>query len=273
MNESPAGSRSADRTSDADLSGRDGIRSVKVPWGPDGVLELTLPAGIPVAATEVVRPDLAGALEDYPAALERALDGSRAVAAGWRTWCGPGRAWRSWSTTPRAGPRSARPCRSSCAGSTPRGCAAEDVTISVGVGRHHARRRRGDETAGRRRRSRPRYRCFSPPVDDLSAYVDLGTTSPRDPGPRLPAGGRGPTCAILIGSVLPHLQAGFGGGYKLIFPGRATEHARGPASPGPDRGRATPGGLLGGDAGGQPDAAGDPARRRAGSALASRSAT
>ena len=24
---------------------------------------------------------------------------------------------------------------------------------------------------------------------------------------------------ILIGSVLPHLQAGFGGGYKLIFPG------------------------------------------------------
>ena len=73
MNELPAGPRSADRTSDADLSGRDGIRSVQVPWGPDGVLELTLPAGIPVADTEVVRPDLAGALEDYPAALERSL--------------------------------------------------------------------------------------------------------------------------------------------------------------------------------------------------------
>ena len=30
---------------------------------------------------------------------------------------------------------------------------------------------------------------------------------------------REPILRILIGSVLPHLQAGFGGGYKLIFPG------------------------------------------------------
>ena len=62
------------------------------------------------------------------------------------------------------------------------------------------------------------YRCFSPPVDDLSAYADLGTTADGVPvrvfRPVAEADLR-----ILIGSVLPHLQAGFGGGYKLIFPG------------------------------------------------------
>jgi hypothetical protein len=62
------------------------------------------------------------------------------------------------------------------------------------------------------------YRCFSPPVDDRSAYVDLGRTVQGIPvrvfRPVAEAGLR-----ILIGSVLPHLQAGFGGGFKLIFPG------------------------------------------------------
>jgi hypothetical protein len=55
-------------------------------------------------------------------------------------------------------------------------------------------------------------------VDDLSAYLDLGETPEGVPvrvfRPVAEAGLR-----ILIGSVLPHLQAGFGGGYKLIFPG------------------------------------------------------
>jgi hypothetical protein len=97
------------------------------------------------------------------------------------------------------------------------GIRAGDVTISVGVGRHLAvddaamRRRVGDDVAAT-------YRCFSPPVDDRSAYVDLGKTPEGIPvlvfRPVAEADLR-----ILIGSVLPHLQAGFGGGYKLIFPG------------------------------------------------------
>ena len=64
----------------------------------------------------------------------------------------------------------------------------------------------------------PPTSCFSPPVDDLSKYEDLGETSEGLPvrvfRPVAQADLR-----ILIGSVLPHLQAGFGGGYKLIFPG------------------------------------------------------
>ncbi len=93
----------------------------------------------------------------------------------------------------------------------------EDVTISVGVGRHHAvndaamRKRVGDAVVAR-------YRCFSPPVDDRSAYADLGATADGLPlrvfRPVVEADLR-----VLVGSVLPHLQAGFGGGYKLIFPG------------------------------------------------------
>ena len=92
-----------------------------------------------------------------------------------------------------------------------------DVTISIAVGRHGTvspeamRRRVGNSVAAS-------YTCFSPPVDDLSAYVDLGRTPQGIPvrvfRPVAVADFR-----ILIGSVLPHLQAGFGGGYKLILPG------------------------------------------------------
>ena len=50
---------------------------------------------------------------------------------------------------------------------------------------------------------------------------------------------------ILIGSVLPHLQAGFGGGYKLIFPGTSHRTTLGrTASPGAGR-AVRPGRLLG----------------------------
>jgi hypothetical protein len=91
------------------------------------------------------------------------------------------------------------------------------VTISVGVGRHAAvdadsmRRRVGEAIAAG-------YRCFSPPVDDLSAYADLGRT-PQGIPVRVFQPVAEADLRILIGSVLPHLQAGFGGGYKLIFPG------------------------------------------------------
>ena len=46
------------------------------------------------------------------------------------------RRWRSWSTIRRDGRRSARRCRSFCRGCTRSGVRREDVTISVGVGRH-----------------------------------------------------------------------------------------------------------------------------------------
>ncbi len=125
------------------------------------------------------------------------------------------------------------------------GVRREDVTISVGVGRHHAvddaamRNRVGAEVADS-------YPCYSPPVDEASHYDDLGETPQGVPvkvfRPVAEANLR-----ILIGSVLPHLQAGFGGGYKLIFPGcshrstLAALHGQG-LGPGGDAGR-----LLGGN--------------------------
>ena len=97
------------------------------------------------------------------------------------------------------------------------GVSPSDVSISVGVGRHltvddESMRKRVGESIART------YPCYSPPVDDISQYVHLGETPQCVPvhvfRPVAEAHVR-----VLIGSVLPHLQAGFGGGYKLIFPG------------------------------------------------------
>ena len=97
------------------------------------------------------------------------------------------------------------------------GVRAEEISISVAVGRHRAmdeaamRQRIGDDFVAT-------YRCFSPPVDDARAYADLGVTPEHIPvrvfRPVAEADFR-----VLVGSVLPHLQAGFGGGWKLVFPG------------------------------------------------------
>src|SRR5262249_17922967 len=119
-----------------------------------------------------------------------------------------------------------------------------DVSISVGVGRHLAvddeamRRRVGDSVAGA-------YACYSPPVDDLSQYDDLGETPEGIPVRVFRPVARA-DLRLLIESVLPPLQAGFGGGYKLIFRGtshRSTLGALHRMGLGGDAGR-----LLGGDA-------------------------
>jgi hypothetical protein len=199
------------------------------------------------AAVEVIAPDLSDPVADYTAALEAAL-GSPVDAARLEDQVGPGRSVAIVVDDPsRWTPvREALPivlARLHAAGVRP-----DDVTISVGVGRHHA----VDAEAMRRRVGEPiaaGYRCFSPPVDDLSAYVELGTVAPGIPvrvfRPVAEADLR-----ILIGSVLPHLQAGFGGGYKLIFPGTSHRttlgalHRRGLVGPG----ASDASGLLGGHA-------------------------
>ena len=79
----------------------------------------------------------------------------------------------------------------------------------MGVGRHAPvddaamRRRVGDSVV-------ERYACHSPPVDDLSRYVELGTT-PEGVPVRVFRPVAEADVRLLIGSVLPHLQAGDGG--------------------------------------------------------------
>ena len=97
------------------------------------------------------------------------------------------------------------------------GVRESDISISAGVGRHAA-----VDAQSMSLRVGPaiaeKYPCHSPPVDDLSAYDELGTTPEGVPVRVFKPVARA-DIRILIGSVLPHLQAGFGGGYKLIFPG------------------------------------------------------
>jgi len=216
MNELPIGSTSAGRETDEENGEHDDVQPLNVPWGPDGTIELTLPAELSVMASDIVWPDLAGAVENYPATLEESLVASEGlpplenlVRAGSSVALivdDPSR----WTPVRDALPIVLRRLHAA-------GVRTQDVTISVGVGRHHrvdlaAMKRRvgGDIVAA--------YRCLSPPVDDLAAYVDLGTTSQGVPV-RVYEPVAKADLRILIGSVLPHLQAGFGGGYKLIFPG------------------------------------------------------
>ena len=110
------------------------------------------------------------------------------------------------------------------------------------------------------------YRCYSPPVDDLSAYVDLGST-PQGVPVRVFRPVAEADLRILIGSVLPHLQAGFGGGYKLIFPGTSHRTTLGALHRQGLDGRSDPAGLLGRPCGLQPDAASDPRRGQAARAM------
>ena len=188
----------------------------ELPWGPDSTLRLDLPATMAVDPSNVVWPDLRGAIDDYRGALDRALD-APVESARLEDSVRPGSKIAivvddpsRWTPVREALPIVLGRLHAA-------GVRIENVTISVGVGRHHAvdlpsmKTRVGEGIAAA-------YRCFSPPVDDLSAYLDLGTTDQGIPvrvfRPVAEADLR-----ILIGSVLPHLQAGFGGGYKLIFPG------------------------------------------------------
>ncbi|MGE3822196.1 MAG: lactate racemase domain-containing protein, partial [Isosphaeraceae bacterium] len=219
--------------------------SLTIPWGGSGRLALDLPDRW--ERVEAFEPDLSGVLADYPSALALALEEPRESPA-LGELVGPGAKVAlvvddpsRWTPVREALPLILDRLRAS-------GVSDADVSVSVGVGRHHAvddlamRRRVGDEVVGR-------FRCLSPPLDDRSAYADLGMTSRGIPvrvfRPVAEANLR-----VLVGSVLPHLQAGFGGGYKLIFPGTSHRstlgalHRRGLDQG--SRGASSP--LLGGDA-------------------------
>jgi lactate racemase len=209
----PHGDRFFVRT-DSRLVNSSTEHSTAIPWGDEQPIRLELPPDWP--APDVVVPNLDGPLEDYTAALVHALDhpeGGRRLEDGLE----PGKKVAivvddpsRWTPVREALPIVLRRIEAT-------GVARADISISVGVGRHHA----VDDSAMRKRVGDAiveAYACHSPPVDDLSQYVELGELSSgvhvRVFRPVAAADVR-----VLIGSVLPHLQAGFGGGYKLIFPG------------------------------------------------------
>src|SRR5437763_190949 len=123
--------------------------AIPIPWGDSGgSLDVEWPDDWP--PPEVIRPDLSGALADYPAALAAALDAPLNMA---RIEEGLGRG--STVAVVVDDPSRWTPVREALPilldrlkGADVR---AEDVTISVGVGRHHAvdadamRNRVGDE--------------------------------------------------------------------------------------------------------------------------------
>src|SRR5262249_53114080 len=135
--------------------------AIPAPRGPDGPLDLQWPASGPLAdaTVEVIAPDLSDPVADYPATLESALS-SPVDAPRLEDLTGPGRSVAivvddpsRWTPVREALPTVL--ARLHAAGVQP-----ENVTIIVGVGRHHAvdaeamRRRVGESVAAG-------YRCFS----------------------------------------------------------------------------------------------------------------
>ena len=108
---------------------------------------------------------------------------------------------------------------------------------------------RCDAAAGWRARLRPAIAVSAHPLDDLSAYDDLGQTPQGIPVRVFQPVARA-NLRILVGSVLPHLQAGFGGGYKLIFPGTSHRTTLGSLHRQGLDGRSDPASLLGDHRGG-----------------------
>ncbi len=190
-------------------------------------------------------PDLSSPLPDYESALSKAIDSPIGIA------------WLDELVTPGSSvaivvddPSRWTPVRQALtivlAKLHALGIEPPNVTISVGVGRHAfvspeaMEQRVGKDVAAR-------YRCFSPPVDDISAYDDLGQTPDGIPVRVFRPVARA-NLRIMIGSVLPHLQAGFGGGYKLIFPGTSHRSTLGALHRQGLERRVDPARLLGGSA-------------------------
>ena len=189
--------------------------TIAIPWGDRDPLALELPAAWPAA--EVVWPDLDGAIDDYPAALGQ---GARRDPRGARRSSGRSgrdRPWRSWSTTRRAGRRSARPCRSSWTGSTRSAYAPRTSRSASGWAAitPWTPRRCANGSATR---SRTRTAASARRSTTSRRTSDLGET-PEGVPVRVFRPVAEADCRILIGSVLPHLQAGFGGGLQADLPG------------------------------------------------------
>src|SRR3954447_12200527 len=110
---------------------------LELPWGPGSTLRLGLPATLAVDASDVIWPDLRGALDDYRGALDRALD-APVESARLEDIVGPGSTIAivvddpsRWTPVREALPIVLGRLHAA-------GVRKENVTISVGVGRHHA---------------------------------------------------------------------------------------------------------------------------------------
>jgi len=75
------------------------------------------------------------------------------------------------------------------------------------------------ETADKLGEVAERIRCRSNPWHDESAYTSVGDAGGIDV--RIDTGVVTANLRIIVSAVTPHLQAGFGGGYKMLLPGCA----------------------------------------------------
>jgi len=186
---------------------------ISVPWGP-GELEIALPSHWTVR--QEVRPDLRDAPDDWRDYLARALNQGVGEMSLTRLLAARrgGRVLLLVEDVTRDSPLSEilpvvlREVRHA-------GVADEQIEVVFANGMHppmtdaQADAKLGEDCRGIARRSN-RY-------DDPAAHLTLGRAGGVDI--RVDRGVADADLRIIISAVSPHLQAGFGGGYKMIFPG------------------------------------------------------
>jgi lactate racemase len=99
------------------------------------------------------------------------------------------------------------------------GARSENIVLLPGLGVH--RPMTADELAGKYGESADCLRVLQPDASSPGDYVELGEVAPG-----IPLELHREVCAadlvVLVGTVEPHIQAGFGGGAKMLVPGVAS---------------------------------------------------
>jgi len=189
---------------------------LSIPWGPDDYLEFDLPAGWELLAEAA--PARSPAAEPLEEELRRALArpvGAEPLAA--RRLAGKKIAIVAEDATrpaPTAAMLDALLSELFRAGAT-----SDGIVLLPGLGVH--RPMTGDELADKYGEAAEALRVVQPDARRGQDYRSLGEL-----GPGLPLELHKEVCAadlvVLVGTVEPHIQAGFGGGAKMLAPGAAS---------------------------------------------------
>ncbi len=190
--------------------------NLSIPWGPDERLEFALPAGWELLAEAA--PAAAAAAEPLADELRRALSepiGTGPLCA--RELAGSKIAIVAEDAT-RPAPTAAM-LDALLSELFRAGARGEDIVLLPGLGVH--RPMTAEELAAKYGEAADCLRVVQPDARRAEDYQSLGEL-----GPGIPLELHKEVCAadlvVLVGTVEPHIQAGFGGGAKMLAPGAAS---------------------------------------------------
>jgi len=190
--------------------------NLSIPWGPEERLSFALPEGWELLAEAAPAP--APAAEPPVAELERAL----AEPAGCEPLAGRDLAGSRVAVVVEDGTRpapTAEMLEVLISVLLRAGARSEDLVVLPGLGVHRPMEK--CELAAKYGRAAESLRVVQPRAGDPEQYEALGEIGPGIPL-ELHREVTSADLVVLVGTVEPHIQAGFGGGAKMLVPGVAS---------------------------------------------------